>query len=443
MLHSFQKFISDLDLFNANDRVLLAVSGGIDSIVMCELFHQSNFHFGIIHCNFKLRGAESEEDKKFVQAVAKKYDVPFYCKSFETSGFSEKSGISIQMAARKLRYEWFEDIRKKENYKAVAVAHHKDDEVETLLINLVRGTGIAGLHGILPNQEHLIRPLLFSNRAEIEAFAKVHELIYREDSSNLETKYTRNKIRHKVIPVLKEINPHLEETITNNIKKIRDVESIFKAAIYEKRKEIFIFENNKIILPIEKLKQLNPLKTYLFEFLKEYHFNAHVIEEIIESFDSISGKHFFSATHRLLKDREHLILTEIREFTDKLFYISEEQRSIGFPVQLTLKKIAITPDFRIQKSPAYAFLDEELLLFPLVLRRWQEGDIFVPLGMKTKKKLSDFFIDNKFSLAEKEDTWVLVSGEDIVWIIGYRIDERYKITAKTKQVYIVTCEKES
>lgn len=442
MLYPFQKFLTDLNLFAADDRILLAVSGGVDSVVMCELFHRSGFHFGIIHCNFKLRGEESEEDENFVNALAKKHNVPFYCKSFNTSKLADKSGISIQMAARKLRYEWFEEIREKEQYKAVAVAQHKDDEIETLLINLVRGTGIAGLHGISSNQHHIIRPLLFSNRTQIEAFSIKHQLKFREDSSNLETKYIRNKIRHKIIPVLKEINPHLEETIAKDIERIRDAEQIFKTAIRERKKEILIFENNRILFPIDKLKQLNPIKTYLFEFLQEYHFNAVVINEIIEALDGISGKQFFSPTHRILKDREHLILTEIKETPDGIGYITEKQESLDFPIRLHFSKELVNPDFKIPASTETVFLDDALLSFPLMLRKWKEGDVFVPLGMKTKKKLSDFFIDNKLSIADKENTWVLVSDGNIIWVIGHRIDDRYKITERTKKVYIVTCRKE-
>ena len=273
MQANFQQFIATLNLNHSSEKTLLAVSGGIDSIAMCELFYQENLPFGIIHCNFKLRGKAADEDEVFVKNLANKYQVSFYSTSFNTKKCAEELGISIQMAARKLRYEWFEEIRKEEQYTYIAIAQHRDDELETILINLLRGTGIAGLHGIAGNKNAVIRPLLFSDRTQIEHFVKTYELQFREDATNTEIKYIRNKIRHQIIPILKEINPQLTKTIAQNSAYIKDAELIFRTTIAARKEE-------------------------LFEFLNPYGFKASVIANIIAALNSTSGKQFLSNSHR-------------------------------------------------------------------------------------------------------------------------------------------------
>ncbi|MFH1319962.1 MAG: tRNA lysidine(34) synthetase TilS [Bacteroidota bacterium] len=437
IFNSFKQYIKAQGLFHPADRILLAVSGGVDSVVMCELFHRAEYDFGIAHCNFQLRGKESEEDEKFVNKLSEKYGKPFFVKRFDTKNSAKKNGISIQMAARELRYEWFEKVRKSEDYDYIAVAQHKDDETETLMINLIRGTGIAGFHGIYPKNNFIIRPLLFATRDEIEKFARKVKLPFREDSSNRELKYIRNKIRHQVIPILKEINPNLEETITQNIDKIREVEQIYKERIKEKRKEIVVEQDNKTLIPIKKLKSLESAKSYLYEFLRDYGYTSSVVDDIIASLDGIPGKQFFSATHRLVKDRNELIISKNKNAEDVDIEIKQGQTIINYPITLHIKEIANDDNFEISKDKNIACLDQGKLQFPLKLRRWKKGDVLYPLGMDKRKKLSDFFIDNKIPITEKENIFVLESGGKIVWIAGHRIDDRFKITKETEMVYLM------
>ncbi|MEO6883850.1 MAG: tRNA lysidine(34) synthetase TilS [Bacteroidia bacterium] len=444
MLQKFQQFISEKKLFDAHQKILLAVSGGVDSVVMCELFYRSKINFSIAHCNFNLRGKESEGDAQFVKKLAATYKVPFFVKLFDTKKYAHEKKISTQMAARDLRYSWFSEILQKEKLDGIAIAQHKSDEIETLFINLVRGTGIAGLHGILPKKEKIIRPLLFATRDEIEVFAKNEKIKFREDSSNNSDKYVRNKIRHKIIPILKEINPAAENSIVESIEKIRDTELIFQKYIAQKRNELLQYKKEITTISIEKLRKENPLKTIVYELLKEFHFNSETISGIIFSFDSSSGKTFFSSTHRLLKDRNTLIIEPIasqkKALQKNIFSIGKNQKTHSADkIKLVFSKHE-NKNFEMDKSSRIACLDYDLLEFPLQLRKWEKGDFFYPLGMKSKKKLSDYFIDKKISIQEKEKIEVLLSGNgDIVWLVGQRIDERYKITATTKKNYIVNC----
>jgi len=436
MLTAFSKYTKQEQLFDAPGPVLLAVSGGIDSIALCELFRQANIPFAIAHCNFKLRGEESDEDKSFVETLAEKYGVPFHSASFETKTIAKKNKLSLQVAARDLRYEWFEQLRSQHRYSAIATAHHRDDSAETFLINIIRGTGIAGLHGILPKQGKIIRPLLFTNREDIRAFVKKHKLKFREDSSNASDKYLRNNVRNGIIPALKKLNPSVEQTIANDIAHIRDVELIYKQAIERKRKKLVCKSKNGYSISIEALKKLQPAKTYLYEFLKPFHFNAAAAEEIIAALDGIPGKQFFSETHRLLKDRSELLIEEKSGPAEEPITLSKTAKTaILDNGKLKVKTIAKNADFKFPLSANCACFDFEKLAFPLQVRKWQKGDTFRPIGMKGKKKLSDYFIDKKLSLIEKENVNVLVSGNEIVWLIGHRMDDRFKITDKTKKIY--------
>lgn len=440
MIEHFKKYISEKNLFHPANKVLLAVSGGVDSVTMCELFHLAKFRFAIAHCNFQLRGKESEEDEKFVKKTAIKYKVPFFSKKFNASGYAENKKISIQMAARELRYEWLEQTRKESHYAYIAVATQLNDEAETLLINLTRGTGISGLHGIRPKKDKIIRPLLFSTRNEILGFASEKNLLWREDSSNISDVYVRNKIRHAVIPILKEINPNLERTLSENTERIREAEEIFNQQVSEKQKEIFIPQADGILVPVEKLRKLSPLKTYLFEFLKPFGFNETVMKEIIPALHRQPGKKFFSSSHCIFKDRKFLIIKKIKtdgtgRGREPVVLIEKKTRSISRPVPVKFrieekKKIEITKD---EKT---ACLDYHKLRFPLVLRPWKEGDSFVPFGMKGRKKISDFLTDKKIPFPDKEKIYVLVSFGKIIWVVGKRIDERFKVDKDTKKVFV-------
>ncbi len=440
MKKTLLSYINKEKLFDPFNKVLLTVSGGIDSIVMCEIFSKAGLNFAIAHCNFQLRGNESNEDELFVKQLAEKYKVPFFYKRFNTSSYANKKGVSIQMAARELRYEWFEEIRKKKKLDYIATAHHQDDSIETFFINLIRGTGISGLHGILPKQGKIIRPLLFTTKNDIETYAKKYKLTFREDSSNASDKYVRNKIRHHVIPVLKELNPDLENAMNATIQRLRDVELIYKNEIRNMRAKIVKEEKNSTIISIDQLKKLKPATTYLYEFLKPYNFNASAVETIIDSLDGESGKQFYSTTHRLVKDRDGLIVesqkSKVKSQKSKI-QIKKDQKELIIDGRKLKFKTLVTTNYKLQTTNSSANIDFEKLKFPLEIRKWEKGDAFYPLGMKGKKKLSDFFIDKKLSISQKENTWLLTSAGKIVWVIGLRIDDRFKITLKTKKIYFV------
>ena len=440
MLKFFEKFISDEDLFTSKQKILLAVSGGLDSTVMCHLFHKAGYHFAIAHCNFGLRGKESDGDEAFVKNMANQYNITFYSERFATLEFAKAKKMSVQMAARQLRYDWFEKIRISEGFDYIAVAHHRDDETETFFINLIRGTGIAGLHGILPKKNKIVRPLLFATRKDIEAYARKEKLIFREDSSNLSQKYIRNRIRQTIIPALKEMNPSLETTIKNDIERLREVELIFKQAVNEKRKKLIKKSRDskgaETIL-IAELKKLEPIKTWLYELLNPYNFNIETVNDIILSLGKTSGKQFFSLTHRIIKDRKHLIITSLPVFQNIPVNISSKTKTISKPVKLKISKIVRTNAWKPPADNTIACLDYDQLVFPLKLRKWKTGDSFYPLGMDKKKKLSDFLIDNKVSIPDKEQIYVLESNNEIIWIVGHRIDNRFKITGHTRDIYFI------
>ncbi|MCK5823546.1 MAG: tRNA lysidine(34) synthetase TilS [Bacteroidales bacterium] len=441
MLNKFTEYIKNKKLFNKNDKILLTVSGGIDSIVMLDLFIKSRLSFGIAHCNFNLRGNESNLDEKLVKQIAKENNIEIHTVSFKTEEYSKNNGISIEMAARDLRYEWFEKIRQKFGYSYVATAHHKNDVIETFILNISRGTGIKGLCSIQPKVNKIIRPVLFAFRKEIEEYCNTNNLQYREDASNATLKYKRNIIRHKILPELKNLNPNINNTIIEDIEIFNDVENIYRSSVEEKRNKIFTKEDDKILISINELKKLNPLKTYLFEFLKSYNFQRQNITDIIKSLDNISGKQFYSSSHYLVKDRDFLILSEI-DFSNndkQVFTINKETTNVISPISLKIKITdnVVYTDLSELKNEKFAFLDYDLLTFPLIIRKWGNGDYFYPIGMKKRKKISDFFIDNKFSIIDKNNAWLLCSGDNIVWVIGKRINERFKITNKTKKIFVI------
>lgn len=438
MLEAFNQYIESHRLFRPDEPVLLAISGGVDSMVMAELFHRAGFNFAIAHCNFGLRGSESNQDEAFVAGMADGYGVKFFVKHFKTREYAGFNKISVQMAARTLRYEWFDELIHSEGYKAIATAHHLDDQIETFFINVLRGTGISGLHGIMPHRTRVVHPMMFAFRRQIEEFAGDEAIAYREDSSNRSSKYVRNKIRHDLVPLLGEINPEFRKTITTTIDQIRETEILLQNHLDEIRNKVMSFVNNEVItLNISELLRLNPKEAYLYELLQPFNFNRSVTDEIASGLEEISGKQYFSSSHRLVKDREQLLINALgpagsQPAAETL--IDETISEIKKPIQLRFSLIENHPDMAVSKNGSIAMLDASKIIWPLRLRKWKEGDTFVPFGMNNNKKLSDFFIDNKFSIVEKENAWLLINDNEIVWLVGHRIGNGYRIGPETKSI---------
>ena len=444
MLKAFSTYCKQNNLIKPNNTVLLTVSGGIDSVVMCELFHQSKLKFAIAHCNFQLRSKESVQDELFVEELSEKYNVPYHSIAFDTKNHAKKNKLSTQVAARDLRYQWFEEIRNQFNYHSIATAHHQNDSIETFFINLLRGTGIKGLHGILPIQGKIIRPLLFARKHELISFAKKYKLKHREDSSNTSDKYLRNKIRNSLIPLLNDINKNAESNILSSIHNLKFAEAIYEKEIRKQTSKFFEDKNGVIQISIAQIKKLNPIEPYLFELLYPLGFNSALVNEIISTIDAESGKQFYSETHRLIKDRNYFLVEKRNNsFKEDLeFNVLKNTKNISINKQLfcfkTMKRTSTT---KLKTPTSVALLDYDKLIFPLTIRKWKKGDAFYPFGMKGKKKLSDYFIDKKLSLLEKENCWILESNGNIVWLAEQRIDERYKITEHTKKIYFVELSK--
>ena len=438
MLGSLKSYIYANDLLRRGDRLIVTVSGGIDSVVLFDLLLKLGYSCSIAHCNFHLRDQESDGDEQFVRAIAEKNGVAVFVKNFNTSDYSENNKMSVQMAARELRYDWFEELRHEQGYDWIITAHNKNDVIETFLLNLTRGTGIVGLTGIKNKSGRLIRPLLFASREEIKKYALANNLDWREDSSNASAKYSRNKIRHNILPLFEEINPRFTETMTENIRKIRESEEIYLNAIREKRDKYLFREPTFSWISVNELIKLQPIDTWAFELLRDFGFTQGVVNDIVKSLDSPPGRQFFSSTHRLVKDRERLLIHPIRDENIRRYYIEDPYREIWEPLHLDMDVIPNSVGFTIASSPDIAFLDMDRLEFPLLLRKWEAGDYFRPLGMNNMKKLSDFFIDQKLSLPEKENFWILQSGNEIAWIIGLRIDDHFKIRPDTRKILKIT-----
>ncbi len=432
----FIQFNTRHRLASPKKRTLLAVSGGMDSVVMCSLFAIAGYPFALAHCNFQLRGKDADEDEQFVKDLGATLKVEVFTKRFDTAAYAENRKVSIQVAARELRYEWFEAIRKEKELNLIATAHHLNDNLETVLYNLVKGTGIRGLRGIPIRQKQIIRPLLFATREEVEQFLNSNKLTYRQDSSNDEDKYSRNKLRLHVIPALKEINPALEHTLGNKIQLFGELEEMYEREIQKQEKQLFLPRKGDIYIPILKLKKVKHAESVLFEFLKTFDFTAAQVKDMLQGIDAEAGKQFLSGRARIIKDRRFFILTHKASQDSTIHLIEPEEREINLPnTQLQLSTVSAT-ELKITADKNIALLDKAKLEFPLIVRNWKQGDYFYPFGMNMKKKkLKKFFVDEKVALHEKENTWVIESNQKIVWVAGHRIDERFKITGNTKEVY--------
>ncbi|WP_026976955.1 tRNA lysidine(34) synthetase TilS [Flavobacterium tegetincola] len=406
--------------------LLLAVSGGIDSIVLAALFLKSNLNFSIVHCNFNLRATESDLDQKFVEAYCLENNIQFFTTSFDTKAFATDYKLSTQIAARKLRYDYFYEVLQKENFDFIATAHHLDDSVETFIINLSRGTGIDGLTGIPLQNDKIIRPLLNFSRSDIEKFAKVNNINWREDASNATDYYVRNKIRHHLAPILRELNPSFSNSFQQTLQNLQQAQSLVDDASRIVYKKVVEDEVDYKKINIEELKLLPNYKAYLYQWLQPLGFTAW--QDIYDLVDAESGKKILSEQYQLLKNRNYLIIAPKIGNSTSEFRIHKGTAEVNFHIKLLLCKVS-KPFYSTNKT---IFVDDEKLSYPLTLRRWKTGDIFHPLGMNGKsKKVSKFFKDEKLSQIEKENAWLLCSGTEIIWVVGLRADERFKISNTT------------
>ncbi len=434
MFHQFKNHVHKKLSFLNESKLLIAVSGGIDSVVLTHLCHKLKLNFALVHCNFNLRSKESDRDEEFVLNLAENMDVEVFIESFDTENYADQNKVSIQMAARELRYNWFNELADQLKYDYILTAHQADDNLETFLINLSRGTGLEGLIGIPEINNKIVRPLLPFSREEIEVYAKANKFHWREDSSNASTKYLRNKLRLEVIPKLKEINPMFVQNFIKSQDFLQDSKTIIDDRI-DDISEVIIKEINdaEIHFDISNILELSCPKAYLYELLNDYGFTEW--DDVLNLLDAQSGKKVYSKTHRLLKDRNVLILTENNSIVLESISISQTDDRVVTPIGI----LYIETSQQINKSiKSVAFLDKDLLKFPLILRKWKEGDYFYPFGMKGKKKLSKFFKDEKLSLVAKENSWLLCTNNDVVWVVNQRLDERYKVTENTKNILKIT-----
>ncbi|MDR3713623.1 MAG: tRNA lysidine(34) synthetase TilS [Puia sp.] len=520
-LKAFGDFAGKQRLFSSRDRLLLAVSGGLDSVVLCELCALSGMDFVIAHCNFRLRGAESERDEEFVRRLSEKYDKPLMVGAFDTLAYAAQKKVSVQVAARELRYEWFRQLIQASadrrpggttvaadpspvypdlkvslsasmdrlstvsplatDYSLLAphsspltkivTAHHLDDNIETLLMNFFKGTGIAGLRGILPAQGNLVRPLLFAGKEELRQFATDRGLEWVEDSSNESDKYTRNYFRHQVIPLVERVYPGALHNLADNLDRFRGVEWFYREAIARYKSKLLETRGQEVYIPVLKLKKLlngsqappmhappEALRSLVYEIIRDFGFLPQQSDELIRLLDSGTGRYIESATHRILKNRNWLILSVhpsasaayiLIESTDKAVHYGdgvlhfERLQGPGVLSGGGAGDSAVPPERSFPVSKDIACLDAAMLRFPLLLRKWKPGDYFYPLGMRKKKKLARFFIDSKLSGADKEKTWVLEMDKKIIWVVGLRIDDRFKVAPSSKDIWKISRSREA
>ncbi|HTI90701.1 MAG TPA: tRNA lysidine(34) synthetase TilS [Puia sp.] len=454
LLHGFNEFIKKENLFTHQDRLLVAVSGGLDSVVLCEMLHRAGFDFVIAHCNFRLRGEESDRDEQFVIQLAERYGKKVFVKAWDTSVYAAEQKLSIQVAARQLRYDWFREIIEEWGAGVVLTAHHLDDNIETLLMNFFKGTGISGLRGMLPRQGIVVRPLLFTGRAALQQLALDAGLLWVEDSSNESDKYTRNYFRHRIIPGIEEVFPNALQNLAENTGRFREIEMIYRRAVDQQLKKLLEHRGNEVFIPVLKLKLSAPLSTLVYEMITPFGFSAQQTGAVIALLDSGSGKYVVSATHRILRNRDWLIISPLQTMQAANILIEAgDTRVLYEQGQLVLQRLSAAdlPAEVVGSSPVrsgaeskrgsssgsgntVAWLDAADIRFPLLLRKWRAGDYFYPLGMRKKKKLARFFIDSKLSIGDKEKVWVLEMNKKIVWVVGLRIDDRFRISERTEQV---------
>lgn len=444
LLERFRVYIEQNELLTHDDKILLTVSGGVDSMVLLDLFANSDYNIGIAHCNFQLRGEESDEDEVLVEQRAALYDVPLYNKRFETIEEMERTGDSMEMAARRLRYNWFEELCRDHGYTAIAIAHHADDSIETFFINLFRGTGLRGLTGIKMQLGRVVRPINFATRKEISEYAASHQVPYREDSSNRSTKYLRNKIRLGLIPRIREINSKFTQLMQGNLKRLTDAQKFISSCIDQISESVISEESGIYTLRVDQIAETLPRDFVIYELMNSrFGFKGDVIESLIRALDSDngSGKRVYTRDYVAYIDRENILITTIDDNDSCIVEVAEEAtRAYCGNAALYMERIVIDLIENFDLGNNVALIDVDKLKYPLTLRRWSEGDSFIPLGMDGHKKVSDFLIDEKVSMPEKSRQFVLMSGEDIVWLIGRRIDDRFKIDDDSENILKITKE---
>ncbi|MFZ4106292.1 tRNA lysidine(34) synthetase TilS [Flavobacterium sp.] len=422
MLNKLRLHLNTNFPFLKGKNLFLAVSGGMDSMVLLDLFHQLDYEIAVLHCNFSLRDLESDGDEKFLKEYCENKQISLFIKKFDTNQFAMDAKLSIQVAARKLRYDWFYEQLAEKKFDYLLTAHHLDDSLETFLINLTRGTGLEGLTGIPVQNDKIIRPLLPFSRVEIENYIHENNLQWREDSSNASDKYFRNKVRHAIVPILKELNPNLLSSFQNTLKNLQQAQSLLEDASKLVFQMVVQEEGNQLKINLIELMQLPNYAAYLYQWLKDFGFTAW--QDIYDLVTAQSGKQVFSDTHALLKDRDFLILyaKEIHSYKEE-YIIPKELKEVKVPLNITFSNVSDISNVNAN----CIFVDEDSLQFPLIVRKWQEADYFFPIGMQGKKKLSKYFKDEKMSLIDKSNQWLLCSKNQVVWVIGKRQDDRYKI----------------
>ncbi|MGD9976746.1 MAG: tRNA lysidine(34) synthetase TilS [Bacteroidales bacterium] len=434
MQDRFINFIRNNNLTVNQDSIMLGVSGGVDSMVMLHLFRKCGFNIAVAHCNFGLRGEESDGDEQFVKQYCLMNGIVFHSIRFNTKEYARENKLSIQVAARELRYAYFDGTCREYKYTKIAIAHNLNDSAETVLLNLTRGTGIKGLTGIKVLNGNVIRPLLFATRLEIEEFAKNHGIEFREDSSNSTTKYKRNFIRHKIIPELRNLNPSADRAIASTAGHLQEAAWLVEEQLERIRQAVVSNNGEDIVFSIEALKKERSVRFFLVEELNQFGFSPSMASAVIGLLDSEAGRRVESSSHTLYKDREFLILTPTKAKDDDAIQIDADTKSISSPIKLKVEVINDVSSIIIEKDTDVALIDYSKLRFPLTLRVWQPGDKFIPFGMSGFKKVSDFLVDIKVPVHRKSNVCVLLSGDKIVWVVGFRIDNRFGVGPATKKI---------
>lgn len=443
LLEEFEKYVAQNELFGQDDKILLTVSGGVDSMVMMSLFAASGYRFGVAHCNFQLRGQESDEDEALVAEQARRYGVELFNRRFDTQGEMERTGESMEMAARRLRYTWFRSLCDEHGYNVIAIAHHINDSIETFFINMLRGTGLRGLTGISVQAGRIVRPLMFATRKDILDYATAHRIPYREDSSNRSTKYLRNKVRLGIVPMLREINPQFTTVMRRNISRLTDAQTFIDRSVELIRRDAMTEQGGLYTLHVDRIDASLPLGYVVYEILNSmFGFKGDTVDALCHALQqNNTGRRFYSREWVATIDRGRIVIGRIADEDTCMTQVEQGVlRSYCGSSVLHYEYCDIDMIDSVTTPDNVALVDADKLRFPLTLRRWQQGDWFVPFGMSGRKKVSDFLIDAKVSMAEKSRQFVLLSGDDVVWLVGRRADDRFRLTRQTENVLKITRE---